>query len=268
MEFVFVVPRFTLFPERALHGLAVFGNDGSGEGASWSGDAFDRAVREHGFFVERDHAERTPALKQVIPYTLVRRGGDYMLLRRTKGGGEARLHDKLSLGVGGHVNPVDAVETNAPTGGEGGACAKGARAADPLPAATRREVMDEELEVTGRTRLVRVGLINDDSNAVGAVHVGLVQVLDLIDGDARVREVDVLQGSFVSPDELRARLEDGANFETWSSLILERFDEILACVDGDAAGEEITPTAPQPGSADRSRARASAQAGAGASARG
>ena len=271
MEFVFVLPRFTLFPGRALHGLAVFGDPSSGrggssDGASWCGDAFDRAVREHGFFVERDHAERTPSLKQVIPYTLVRRGGDFMLLRRTKGGGEARLHDKLSLGVGGHVNPVDAIETDASGGGEGGASATGARSADPLPAATRREVMDEELEVTGRTRLVRVGLINDDSNAVGAVHVGLVQVLDLIDGDARVREVDVLQGSFVSPDELRARLADGANFETWSSLILERFDDVLACIDG--ARDEVTPAEGLRGPADRSRARGGAQTGAGATARG
>lgn len=266
MEFVFVLPRFTLFPDRALHGLAVFGEAGSGEGTSWNGDAFDRAVKEHGFFVERDHAERTPALKQVIPYTLVHRGGEFMLLRRTKGGGEARLHDKLSLGVGGHVNPVDAVELDASGGGDGGASATSVRAADPLPAATRREVMEEELEVTGRTRLVRVGLINDDSNAVGAVHVGLVQVLDLIDGDARVREVDVLQGSFVTPDELRARLDDGANFETWSSLILERFDDVLACVREDHGRKEITPTAARQGSAERSRAREGAQTGAGASA--
>ena len=67
--------------------------------------------------------------------------------------------------------------------------------------------MEEELEVTGATRLTPVGLINDDTNAVGAVHVGLVQILELLDGDARVREIDQLEGSFVTLAELRERAE-------------------------------------------------------------
>ena len=168
MEFVFVVPRARLFSECAPHGVAVFGDE-------WSQDAFETCVREDGFFVERAYAEEAPHLKQVIPYTLVARGQEFLLLQRTKGGGESRLHDKLSLGVGGHVNPVDAIDTNA------GAGARRLRA--PLPAATRREVLEEELIVEGETRLRTVGLLNDDTNAVGAVHVGLVQVLELLDGD-------------------------------------------------------------------------------------
>lgn len=73
MEFVFVVPRERIFPEHYPHGVVFFG-----EGLE------EPAVRatwcEHGFFVERAYAERTPSLKQVIPYTVVTRGGEVLLL--------------------------------------------------------------------------------------------------------------------------------------------------------------------------------------------
>lgn len=213
MEFVFVVPREKLFPEHYPHGVVFFG-EGLEEArvrATWC---------EHGFFVERAYAERTPSLKQVIPYTVVTRGGEVLLLTRTKRGGDARLHDKLSIGVGGHVEPHD-LPAHGPSGSSPEDSSR-----DPVPNATRREVLEEELAVDGSWTLTTVGLLNDDSNAVGAVHVGLVQVLE-VGGDVQVRELDTLQGSFVTPEELRRRLATGANFETWSSLLLEHLDRLM-----------------------------------------
>lgn len=241
MEFVFVIPRTALFPECAPHGLALFGSrheHGADSDSAWNQATFETVVKTEGFFVERAYAERTPSLKQVIPYTLVVKKGDVLLLQRTKGGGESRLHGKYSLGVGGHVNPVDAMESEpgVPSG-------EWRRILDPLPAATRREVMDEELTVTGATRLTAVGLLNDDTNPVGAVHVGLVQVLELLDGDAQIREVDQLRGEFVTPDHLRSQAEEGANFETWSRLLIPQLDHLLSLSkSSDVAPEDGTPT--------------------------
>ena len=204
MEFVYVVPRVELFPSHYPHGLVLFGEELSEE------EALER-VALHGFFVEREYAERTPSLKQVIPYSIVVREGQVLCLRRTSKGGEARLHDKLSLGVGGHVNPVDQ-----PTGEEG----------DLLARATHREVAEEELVLDGPYTVRRLGLINDDSNPVGAVHVGLVQVIN-VDGPVSVREVDQLEGSFVAREELQQQLDAGANFETWSSLLIPHLDRLI-----------------------------------------
>jgi len=204
MEFVYVVPRAELFPSHYPHGLVLFGEELSEE------ETLER-IALHGFFVEREYAERTPSLKQVIPYSLVVRGGQILSLRRTKKGGEARLHDKLSLGVGGHVNPEDQ-----PDGAHG----------DLLARATHREVAEEELLLEGPYTLTRVGLINDDSNPVGAVHVGLVQVI-IVDGPVSVREVDQLEGSFVAREELQRQLDAGANFETWSSLLIPHLDRLI-----------------------------------------
>jgi predicted NUDIX family phosphoesterase len=210
MEFVFVIPRAELFPDCYPHGLALFGEE-------FSEAAFHSAVEDRGYFVERKHAEQTPSIKQVIPYSIVVRGAEVFLLRRTSKGGEVRLHNKLSIGVGGHINPVDL-----PTD-QGG---RPAQSRNPIPAATQREVADEELRLSSPYEVHTVGILNDDSNPVGAVHVGLVQVLT-VEGAVEVRETDQLEGQFATIDELKAQLADGANFETWSSLLIPHLDSLI-----------------------------------------
>jgi predicted NUDIX family phosphoesterase len=236
MEFVFVIPRPNLFPESYPHGLQFFdaGNSGGKTEEGTTAEAFAMCVREHGFFVERDYAERTPELKQVIPYSLVvRRGGnegpEVLCLRRTKAGGEARLHDKLSIGVGGHINPVDMQATGSGTNSNASdqGYSRERDGSDPIAAATRREVAEEELSIEGPYTVHRVGLLNDDSNSVGAVHVGLVQVIS-VSGPVTIREVDQLEGNFVSVAELHRLDATGANFESWSRLLLPDLDRLVS----------------------------------------
>jgi predicted NUDIX family phosphoesterase len=209
MEFVYVVPRRELFPEAYPHGFVAF------DPGSLS--AFERALAQ-GFFVERERAERTPEWKQVIPYSIVLFAGQVLLLERLKAGGEARLHHKLSIGVGGHVNPADLAASTA--AGRG-------RALGLLEAGARRE-LEEELELGGEISIESVGLINDDTNPVGAVHVGLVQRVTA-EGRVSIRETNALRGGLVEPDELRGLLARGANLESWSALLVERLDELLPC---------------------------------------
>ena len=139
-------------------------------------------------------------------------GGEVLLLRRTTRGGEARLFGKHTIGVGGHINPID-LET---------ATSRGA-----IGAAGAQRELDEELVIQGTRTLRTVGIINDDSNPVGAVHVGLVQVLQ-VDGEVSIREHEQLEGQFVAPRELQRRVAAGADFETWSAKLVERLDELLA----------------------------------------
>ena len=208
MEFVFVVPRRELFPDRYPQGFVPFGDELSAE-------RFFDALERHGFFVERERAEREPEWKQVIPYSVVVAAGEVLLLKRTKRGGEARLHDKLSIGVGGHINPEDLVGT--------------ASRRDLTATGAQRE-LDEELVISGTRELHVVGIINDDSNPVGAVHVGLVQLIE-VTGSVAIRETDVLEGDLVAPSALRERARQGANFESWSALLIGRLDELLAHAD-------------------------------------
>ena len=59
------------------------------------------------FFMDRGAAEEDPTHKQIIPYCVFRHGDRVLHYTRGKAGGESRLHAKISVGVGGHVNPVD-----------------------------------------------------------------------------------------------------------------------------------------------------------------
>jgi len=202
MEFVYVVKRSDLFPLRYPHGLELL------EAAEMVD--VDAQIRRHGFFVERRHAELDSSLKQVIPYCLVVRGDEVFLMRRLAAGGEARLHGKRSVGVGGHVNPVD-----------------GLAAGDDVVAEGLRREVSEELTIDGDWSVRTVGLLNDDSTDVGSVHVGLVGVVTT-QADVCVRETDVLEGSFVAADTLRQMLvEERDTFETWSALVLDQLDTLL-----------------------------------------
>jgi len=204
MEFVLVVKRQELFDLHYPHGF-LSSNQHEEEISRY----VERA-RSRSFFVERRHAEEDASLQQIIPYILIVRGDEVLLLRRSKKGGDARLHDKLSIGVGGHINPPDAED------------------GDPITACARRE-MDEEIEVDTEVSPVAVGIINDDSNPVGSVHFGLVYVGRVPAGtEVRVRETELLSAEFVS----RAHLKDIAtdpskNLETWSQLITARIDEVV-----------------------------------------
>ncbi len=204
MEFVYVVPRRKLFPDCYPQGLVPFETEDEAQ-------RFRKLVIDEGFFVERAYAERTPELKQIIPYTVFRTGDELLVMRRLASGGESRLHDKLSIGVGGHINPEDVAAEDA---------------TDPIRGGTVREI-SEEIEVRGSYELRAIGFLNDDSNPVGAVHVGFVQLAD-VDGSVAIREHDVLEGSLATPARLRDQLESGANFETWSSILIERFEEFAA----------------------------------------
>ncbi|HTE06994.1 MAG TPA: NUDIX domain-containing protein [Planctomycetota bacterium] len=218
MEFVYVVKRADLFDLATPHGFVP--REGGAAAAPGEravlGDRVARwteSIRARGFFVERRHAELDASLKQVIPYTLVAHGDEVLLLKRLGKGGEARLHGKLSIGVGGHINPVD---LGAPASG-----------ADVLDAGCRRE-LEEEIGIHCPYTLSPVGIINDDSSDVGSVHFGLVNVARCETKDVAIRETEVLEGSFVNVATLReiARSEPG-RFETWSALIVERLDLVL-----------------------------------------
>src|SRR5262245_66513838 len=100
MEFVFVSPREAAFPTCLPQGFQRFPTPGEAR-------TFLDRLGEAGFFVERERAERTPAWKQLIPYCVVAADERVLLMRRRAKGGEARLYGKLSIGVGGHINPID-----------------------------------------------------------------------------------------------------------------------------------------------------------------
>ena len=154
----------------------------------------ERAGRD-GAFVPRQAVEIDPSQKQIIPYLVLRDGGRIFLMKRTRAGGDARLHDLYSIGVGGHLNPGD--------GGIVGGLAREWR---------------EELEADFMPEFEFVGLLNDDTVAVGLHHLGIVYLAEAAGRPVGVRETHKLSGSFEEMTAVRAVYD---RMETWSQLTLD-----------------------------------------------
>jgi predicted NUDIX family phosphoesterase len=186
-ELVLVVPRAVVIP-----------------GDGWLGvrdvDMADvlEVIARHGSFQPRARMEEDPTHKQVIPYLVLRDGPRWFLMRRTRAGGDARLHDRWSIGVGGHLNPGDV----------------------DVAGGLRRE-WREELDAAFEPAFRPVGLLNDDTTAVGSVHLGLVFEADAGGREVRIRETHKLEGAFADTDAVRAVRE---SMETWSQLTFDMLD--------------------------------------------
>ena len=184
VELVFVVPREAVLTDDGWYGLQ-----------SADLDAFLATIERHGRFEPRPAMEADPGFKQVIPYLVLRDAERYFLMRRTRAGGDARLHDRWSIGVGGHLNPGD----------------------QDLDGGLRRE-WSEELAADWIPDFRFIGLLNDDTTPVGEVHLGAVFVADAAGRRVSIRETDKLSGAFATPAEVAAVTSD---LETWSRLVFD-----------------------------------------------
>ena len=132
----------------------------------------------------RASVEEDPSFKQLIPYCLLAwrdANGQRQYFAYTRGGGqsEARLRAKRSLGIGGHISSTD-----------------GEHGDDTSYEAGMRRELAEEIAIGGGWTTRCVGLINDDSNAVGSVHLGIVHLLELEKPDVASRESELVECGF------------------------------------------------------------------------
>lgn len=223
-EQVLVVPRAQLFRNGGFHGFRREGLSG-----------YLAAIAGHAFFARRDQVEEDPSLKQIIPYTIVRHTERIFLVGRTRRGSETRLREKLSVGLGGHINPVDNQPDLFPTAASGsgidpGGMAGGLRPAEGesagtlVDAAMARE-LTEEVDLPAGWRARPIGVLNDDVEPVGRVHFGLVYVADVASPDVRIRETNKLTGAFATMAEVR---DAYPRLESWSQFILDGIDLLEA----------------------------------------
>lgn len=153
-------------------------------------------------FMARDEAEYNFNHKQVIPYVVIRHKTSYLLLKRLTGQTEKRLHNKYSLGIGGHINP------DSSTNG------------DNIVIRGLFRELNEEVSVDDPAAPCFIGIINDESNSVSKVHLGLLYELEARSPLYRVIETDKMTGQWVSADEL-GKFYD--RLETWSQIAYNQY---------------------------------------------
>lgn len=206
MEFVYAISREDLFDLRYPQGFCAC----SGDSKEQISELRQRA-RQDGYFLQRSRAEETSSLKQIIPYLLINRDGRILEVERLEEQSEERLHSLFSIGLGGHLNPVDA-EAEQSSIVEGG---------------IDRELR-EELQFDGSYEHQFAGIVNDDSNDVGSVHFGLAYRIDFGDTNVDIRETEHMRGRFRTVDELIQRRNDmPEQFESWSRMIIDDLHTVM-----------------------------------------
>jgi predicted NUDIX family phosphoesterase len=161
---------------------------------------FEQILKDH-LFVPRRDAEYDFDLKQVIPYVIIRCRDNLLLLRRTSKQTEKRLHNKYSLGIGGHINP------SLPDNRDQNIIIKG----------LYRE-LNEEILLGDAGTLTFKGVINDESSSVSKVHLGLLYVLEVESDEYAIREADKMTGQWMDERGIIAVYD---LMETWSQIVFD-----------------------------------------------
>lgn len=150
-----------------------------------------------GKYILRYDAEYNVSVQQLIPYILVTDMANSKVYVTKRMAGEERLKGSLSLGCGGHINPVDA--------------------GDIIINAALRE-MNEELNVELKNEqkpLAFVGYVRDLTSPTND-HLGLV--FKVAARKVSVKETDNLAGRWMDLSELVAKY---SNFESWARHIID-----------------------------------------------
>lgn len=184
-EQILVVPRNDLFKNIA----------------AWSGlkevnfDEYLSLIKEKKQFQPRSIMETDPTFKQIIPYLVYTHDNKYFLMQRTSQATEKRLQNKYSLGIGGHIRQED-------------------MATDSLFDWATRE-FHEEVSYSGTLNIEPLGVLNDDSNAVGKVHVGFVFLLHGEHANISVKS-ELKSGKLLDLQECEHYF---SSMETWSQIV-------------------------------------------------
>lgn len=166
-------------------------------------DYYIDLIKDSGSFRKRGEVEEDPLWQQIIPYIIFNFQDRYFLYRFLEKAGEQRLINDYLLGIGGHINPVDA---------EGGG--------DILELGMMRE-WQEEIDYRGKlTEKKLIGIVNDDIRPVEAVHLGLVYLFRGDSPDIFIRESDKLVGGLVSLEELGKSLQRSQN---WAKMVYDDY---------------------------------------------
>lgn len=170
---------------------------------AWSGlrsvrlDNYLQLIQAKKEFLPRSRMELDPQYKQIIPYLVFCHNNRYFLMQRTAQATEKRLQNKYSLGIGGHIRHED-------------------MRTDSLFDWARRE-FHEEVMYDGSIDIEPLGILNDDSNEVGKVHIGFVFLLHGAHERISVKS-ELKSGTLLSLDGMR---EYFPLMESWSQIVFE-----------------------------------------------
>jgi len=163
-----------------------------------------KIIVQNGVFRKRSELEEDPSFKQIIPYAVLSSGDSFYLFKRSPGQREKRLHNKFTLGAGGHMNPGDSTEPDEQY----------------LIDELKRELSEEVRLQNGCLieKIEFIGFINDDTIPVGRFHIGLLYNIHVTNKEVFINETDKMTAEWIEKSNL-AEFYEG--METWSKIIFD-----------------------------------------------
>ena len=158
---------------------------------------YQKLIRKYKKFMWRSKVEQDPTYKQIIPYLIFTHDDKFFVMRRKNDASEVRLQNKFSLGIGGHIKKEDLKRTNIIEWAE-------------------RE-FHEEVEYKGNFEIEPIGILNDESNAVGQVHTGFVFLLRGEHNNIKIKD-EHKEGMLVTLEECKALYNQ---MENWSQIVID-----------------------------------------------
>ncbi|MCB9492797.1 MAG: hypothetical protein H6679_00815 [Epsilonproteobacteria bacterium] len=190
-EKILVVARKNLFAATTPQGFVSIDNF----------KEFETNIDAHKEFIWRQAAEQDPSYKQIIPYLVFKYQEKIFLMQRPEKAGEQRLKNKYTLGIGGHIREQDLTHNS-------------------IFEWSRRE-FTEEVNYKDDFSITPLGLVNDESNSVGQVHVGFVFLLEGSSDNISIRS-ELKHGSLLTIEECAKQYD---NMETWSQLVFKHLEK-------------------------------------------
>jgi len=185
-EQILVIKREILFNKKEISGINKI-----------DFNYYQDLIEKNKEFIWRSSAETDTSYKQVIPYLVFKFKDKFFLMQRQSKASEVRLQNLYSLGIGGHIRAEDINGFD-------------------IFGWAKRE-FNEEVEFDGNFEIEPIGLLNDDSNEVGRVHVGFVFLLHGDSSNIKVRS-ELKSGKLLTLDECKQFYE---NMENWTKLVFD-----------------------------------------------
>ena len=176
---------------------------------------FEKQILENYEFMVRGEAEENRDYKQPIPYSIVlsEKNEVFVYIRggADSAAGDTRLHEKLSIGVGWHLEREEEGLKN------------------PLKDGLVRELEEEVgLKNENVTDIFPIWYINDDRNDVGEVHIGVSYLVKTKNFSPIMEDGELAEWEFMSYDVLMQLVKSGKyNVETWTELLLPVLKEYI-----------------------------------------
>ncbi len=165
-------------------------------------DYISKILENYNYNIRGDELENDSSLQQIIPYVWIVNPKEKKIFTYRRASGkenysEKRLMDKISCGVGGHIDREDSD--------------------NPIENAMMRELM-EEVIMNQYPKPKIVGYLNDDSDSVGKVHFGIVAIAETFE-EVRKGDNEMKDGRFYSIGELESIFGDPKyEIESWTKL--------------------------------------------------